>query len=217
MMRKFFVLIAVLIGVGFVVFYLWTTGQKPSVSNEENTATSSSYSAVSPIDALAAAAAAKIAEQIDQGSPMSENSGGANETGNAPPEGYIEYRNTTYGFSYFRPSHAKVTEYDEGGGATTLTYEDFQNARGFQVYIVPYSQPLITEAQFRKDVPSGVRNNVNETTLDGIRAVTFNSIDEYLGETREIWVIHNGYLYEITTFAGTGEWFTPIIQSWRFF
>jgi hypothetical protein len=133
-----------------------------------------------------------------------------------PPPGYVEYRNEKYGFSYYHSLDAKLTEYDEGSGAMTLVHENFVKVRGFQVFIVPYNEPLISEERFKMDVPSGVRKNVTDTTLDGVRAVTFNSYDPMLGDTREIWVIHNGYLYEITTFSGVGNWFTPLIQSWRF-
>lgn len=134
-----------------------------------------------------------------------------------PPEpGRIEYRNEKYRFSFYRSPQATVTEYDEGGGAITVTYENFEKIRGFQVFIVPYGGATISEERFARDVPSGVRTNVENATLDGVKAVTFNSYDAFLGDTREIWVIHNGYLYEITTFTGVATWFTPIISTWRF-
>ena len=134
-----------------------------------------------------------------------------------PPPDYIEYRNAKYGFSFYHTPQSSITVYDEGGGAATVVLENFQKMRGFQVFIVPYSEPKISEARFHEDVPSGVRQNVQNTTLDGVQAVTFNSQDQVLGQTREIWSINNGYLYEITTFSGVGQWFAPIIESWQFF
>lgn len=134
-----------------------------------------------------------------------------------PPAGYVEYRNATYGFSFYHSPQALIHEYDEGGGAVTVTLENLQKVRGFQVFVVPYTGATISEERFKMDVPSGVRTNVENTTLDGVRAVTFNSQDAALGKTREIWVIRNGYLYEITTMAGAANWFDPIISTWRFF
>ena len=134
-----------------------------------------------------------------------------------PPPTHTEvYRNDRYGFQYNHTPEAKITEYDEGGGAMTIVHENEEKVRGMQIFIVPYAEEKITDERFYADVPSGVRENAEDTTLDGVRAVTFNSFDESLGETREIWVIHKGHLYEITTFKGVGLWFTPIIQSWRF-
>ncbi len=133
-----------------------------------------------------------------------------------PPTHTERYHNDKYGFEYWHSPQAKVTEYDEGSGATTIVHENFERVRGMQIFILPYAEATISEERFRADVPSGVRENVENTTLDGIPAVTFNSFDPALGETREIWVIHNGFLYEITTMRGVGNWFTPIIQSWNF-
>ena len=137
----------------------------------------------------------------------------------SPPEGYVEYRNARYGFSLYHEPGATAAEYDEGGGAMTVVLENIKDpsqARGMQIFVVPYSGTTISEERFHKDAPSGVRENVEATTVDGVEAVTFNGYDSFLGDTREVWVIHGGYLYEITTFKGVGNWFTPIIQSWRF-
>lgn len=133
-----------------------------------------------------------------------------------PPPGYVEYRNETFGFSFWHTPQGKVTEYPEDGGAATIVLENEERKRGLQIFIVPYSDTEISEERFRADVPSGVRNNVESTVLDGTEAVTFTSQDFTLGETREIWFIKGGFLYEITTFKGVGNWLVPIIQSWRF-
>lgn len=133
----------------------------------------------------------------------------------APPPSHTEtYRNERFGFQYNHTPQAIVTEYDEGG-AVTIVHENHERVRGMQIFIVPYSEATISEERFLLDVPSGVIKNMEETTLDGVRAVTFNSYDARLGETREIWLIHHGHLFEITTFKGVSNWFTPIIQSWR--
>lgn len=136
--------------------------------------------------------------------------------GASPAAGYIEYLNHKYNFSFYHEAQGEVQEYDEGGGASTVVYENEQAVRGFQIYILPYAEKSISEERFKTDVPSRVRKEVQPATLDGVEAVTFTSYDETLGDTTEIWVIHKGYLYEITTFKGVGDWFNPIIQSWHF-
>jgi len=135
-----------------------------------------------------------------------------------PPPGYVIYTNEKHGFSYYHSSQSKIKEYDEGGGAMTVVQENPQNMRGLQIFIVPYDKEVITEERFNRDVPSGVRYNIANTTigLKKILAVTFNSYDNFLGETREVWFIYKGYLFEVTTFKGFAEWFVPIMQTWRF-
>ena len=145
---------------------------------------------------------------------------GAEVIGHAapPPEGYVKYTNERYGFSFYHTPQGKVTEFDEGQGAATIVLENEERVRGMQIFIVPYAEETISDERFYADVPSGVRENIEATTLGvlSVPAVTFTSVDEALGETREIWFIYKGYLYEITTFKGVGAWFAPIIQSWRF-
>ena len=135
-----------------------------------------------------------------------------------PPAGYIEYQNNKYHFLYWHSQEAKITEYDEGGGAATVVQENIAKQRGLQIFVVPYSGTTISDARFNKDEPSGVRYNIKDTTVGvkRIPAVTFNGYDETLGDTREVWFIHNGFLYEVTTLKGFGDWFIDIMQTWRF-
>lgn len=132
------------------------------------------------------------------------------------PDGYIKYKNDKYNFYFYHSKESVVKEYDQGQGAMIITLENEKKVRGMQIFIVPYWDKEISQDRFLKDVPSGVRTNVKPTELDGVEAVTFNSVDGDLGATREVWTIRGGYLYEITTFQGVGDWFVPIMQTWRF-
>lgn len=132
------------------------------------------------------------------------------------PEGFIKYTNTKYSFSFYHSPEAKITEYIQGEGAMIITLENEKKVVGMQIFILPYWEKEITEKRFEMDVPSKIRTNVKATTLDGVEAVTFNSFDENLGATREVWTIRGGYLYEITTFQGVGDWFIPKMQTWKF-
>jgi hypothetical protein len=162
----------------------------------------------------------EVSGEIVASSSVSESAISAEVISGSAPRapGYdVLYKNDRFGFSFYHTAQGKVSEYDEGQGAMTVVLENDTGVRGLQVFIVPYTESTISEDRFRADVPSGVRENVEDAKLDGVRAVTFTSRDQFLGDTREIWVIRNGYLYEITTLSGGGDWFTPIIQSWHFF
>jgi hypothetical protein len=50
----------------------------------------------------------------------------------------------------------------------------------------------------------------------GIHALTFESWDATLGQMREVWFIHAGTLYEVTTFAPLTSWLDAILQTWKF-
>lgn len=127
-----------------------------------------------------------------------------------------EYRNEKYRFSIFYPESRSIKEYDEGGGAMTITFENFDAAHGFQTFIVPYSGDKVSPERFKMDVPSGVRTNERTVIVDGVPGAAFYSNDMRLGDTYEIWFIHGGYLYEITTLKSREENLNERMQTWRF-
>lgn len=134
----------------------------------------------------------------------------------APP-GFIHYWNTDYQFSLFYPTTYLVDEYKEDDGSITIVFQDPKDYNGFQVYITPYYTDKITDEQFKKDVPSGVKIGEQKTTLDGVEAVAFKSEDIDLGKTLEVWSIHYGYLYEILTQEGGEEIINNVVSSWKFY
>ncbi|MBI4114540.1 MAG: hypothetical protein HY445_01710 [Candidatus Niyogibacteria bacterium] len=132
------------------------------------------------------------------------------------PAGWLIYKNASYGFSLFYPEGLDVKEFDEGGGAGTITFEDAENALGFQIFIVPYAEAQVTEERFLKDNPSGVKENFEDITVDGAVGATFVSRQPFLGETREVWFIHDGYLFEVTILKPTESFLADVLSSWKF-
>jgi len=132
------------------------------------------------------------------------------------PEGWHEYRNERYHFSLLYPQELAVKEFDEGGGATTMIFQNPEEGQGFQIFIVPYIGQKISEQRFRRDAPSGVRKNPVDLQIDGVSATAFYSEHALYGETREIWLIHGGYLYELTTLKPLEGLLNEIVKTWKF-
>jgi hypothetical protein len=134
----------------------------------------------------------------------------------AAPAGYVEYRDAQYGFSLFYPQELTVKKYDEGGGASTFVFQSIKPVEGFQMFIVPYSGTQVSAQRFQEDEPSGVREDPTYGLIDGASAASFYSSDATLGDTYEVWFIHNGYLYEVTTLKPLDTWLQGIMQTWEF-
>lgn len=132
------------------------------------------------------------------------------------PDGLREYRNTAYEFSLLYPQELKVEEYIEGGNAITITFQDATNKKVFQVFIVPYQEEQISDERFTRDIPSGVRTNLENITIDGATGAAFYSESTTLGETHEIWFIHDSFLFEVTTLKPLDTWLATIMQTWQF-
>lgn len=112
------------------------------------------------------------------------------------------YENTKYAFSITYPKDFSVQEFDEGGNATTVVFQGKGEEQGFQLFITPYGENTISEARIKQDLQGASMRDSKEVILGGgIRAVLFTSDSPIIGESREVWFIHNGYLFEATTYA----------------
>jgi hypothetical protein len=100
--------------------------------------------------------------------------------------------------------------------AFTVALQDPANNDGFEVYVTPYSGTQVTEQEFKLDEPSGVDNQPTHVAVDGVPATMFYGSNSVMGDTREIWFIHGGFLYEVTTYKELDSWLAPIMQTWRF-
>lgn len=133
------------------------------------------------------------------------------------PTGMRKYENAAYRFSLFYPDTLAVREYTEKGNALSVTFEDTSGTRGFQIYATPYSNAQITEERFLLDSPAGVMNEPTDILVDGTTATMFFGKHSLMGETREVWFIKGGYLYEVATYKELDEWLSSIMATWRFY
>ena len=127
-----------------------------------------------------------------------------------------EYRNTRYGFSLFYPDNLNVSIFDEGGGASTVTFQNILEVKGFQIFIVPYQGEQVSTARFHADEPSGVLKQPMNILVGGTKATMFFSTSATLGDTIEVWLIKGGFLFEITAPKQLDVWLAHIMQTWEF-
>ena len=133
-----------------------------------------------------------------------------------PPGGFLEYYNSKYRFSLFYPNDLSVSELDEGGGASTITFQNTHTVQGFQIFVAPYGASQVNEEQFKKDAPSGVRKGLQNVVIDGATGASFYSTSPALGDTAEVWFVHGGFLFEVTTLKSLTFWLSGIVESWKF-
>jgi hypothetical protein len=133
-----------------------------------------------------------------------------------PPPGYAEYRSEFYRFQLLYPKELSFKEHTENYSSRTVTFQNNDSSWGFQIYITPYGEAQISPERFRTDIPSMVRMNDREITVDGVRAALFDSTDSVLGETVEIWFIAKGFLYEITARREMKHFLEELLTNWMF-
>jgi len=127
------------------------------------------------------------------------------------------YTNEHYGFSFEYPTELSIKEYDEGNNSQTTVFQRGDEQYGFQVFVTPYSKKEITKERILKDIPSGMVENPLEVVIgEEQRALAFLSRNTFMGDTREVWFIRGGFLYEITTYKSQDEWLASILKSLKF-
>lgn len=125
------------------------------------------------------------------------------------------YTNRAYHFYIEFPKGLVGHEYAEHDGAMSVTFQNPETNAGFQVYVTPYAGKQIDDARFKLDNPSGVRIDPTPVVVDGVTATMFFS-KNVIGDTREVWFIHDGYLYEVTSYKELDAWLAEIMRSWKF-
>jgi hypothetical protein len=137
------------------------------------------------------------------------------------------YENKSFHFGLLYPQELKATEYKEKGGALTVSFQNPSTNEGFQVYVTPFSGKQIDTARFKLDEPSGVMQSPTDVWIDcappkpcaeggGVKATMFLGKNAVMGDTREVWFIHGGYLYEVTTYKDLDSWLGGVMQTWKF-
>lgn len=130
-------------------------------------------------------------------------------------DGMRLYRSPLLRFELRYPGDVQIREYS-AGNTSTITFEDQKGEKGFQVFVVPYEGATISEERFKMDIPSEVIKEPTAIVIDGAPATMFFSSNAMFGETREVWFIHNGFLYEVTTYKDLDPWLSAIMTTWKF-
>jgi hypothetical protein len=84
------------------------------------------------------------------------------------------------------------------------------------VYVTPYAKAQIDDARFKLDQPSGRFLDPQDVVVDGARATLFTGYNTIMGDTREVWFIKDGFLYEVMTYKPLDAWLGQMMQGWKF-
>lgn len=133
-----------------------------------------------------------------------------------PREGMREYRSEFYHFQLFYPDTFTVTVYPEAESGRTIVFSNALTGEQFQIFMIPYGAPAISDARIKTDIPGGVMDAPQHVTIDDISATAFLSYSSALGDLREIWFVNKGFLYEVTAPLSLDDWLAELITTWMF-
>jgi len=146
---------------------------------------------------------------------------GQEKTFNITPSDNAEnsiYTDSQYKFSFEYPKDFTVTKFQEGEDGDTILVQEKESKKSFQVFIAFFDEPgPLTKERVLEDLPDLIIKNPEQRILkNGEPALIFFSEEPSLGETREIWFVHNGYLYQISTYTTLDSLVAKILETWKF-
>lgn len=153
--------------------------------------------------------------------PQTENPGRIDvlRAGSTEPDGAgkARYANAHYGFSIVYPASLTLNEVPGGSDAMTAVFQKPGVEEGFQIFIVPYPDEQITKERIQKDLRGAPMKEVTQIVLPGnIQAVHFTSQAPVIGDSSEVWFIHGGYLFEVTTYASQDAALAAVLATLQF-
>ena len=98
----------------------------------------------------------------------------------------------------------------------TIAFQDRNSDQGFEVYVTPYIGTQIPQTRFKADEPSGTYEQPTDNVIDGSPATKYFGKNDIMGDTREVWLVHGGYSYEVTTYKELDSWLAGIMKTWKF-
>ena len=148
-------------------------------------------------------------------------------TGGASPQAvaaiskyqYTEaYSSDKYGFSFKYPVKFSVNPMSASGSDAFLV-QDIPDKIGVQIVITPQTGNIsLSESFLRANLPNLKIGDSKEVKLaDGSTAISFSSDNPaFPGGSREIWFMHGGYLYQLSTYATQGDFLDGLFATLSF-
>jgi hypothetical protein len=126
-------------------------------------------------------------------------------------------------FSLVYLSDMKVTNFFEGFGEQIL-FQDESGDRWFQIYITSWDEGNnLSVDRILQDLPDLVIDEPQTAILGpkreagvGINVLIFFGYEEGIGDTREVWFVRGGNLYQITTYKRLDSMLVQILSTLEF-
>ena len=134
-------------------------------------------------------------------------------------EGWLLYNDSTYPFSFEFPAHLKPKGYADEAGDIIVFEDEGNAANAFQVFVTSFGEEvdILSAERIHTDIPDMIMEDPKEAILgDGSHALIFLSQDSVLGKTREVWIIHQMMLYQITARMEVDSVLAEVMKTWRF-
>lgn len=127
------------------------------------------------------------------------------------------YRAEFLGFTFRVPKNFTIGEFSEAGGRVVLISTD---SASVQIFMVDYDEPAetLTFDKIKAEVPTLTVKEPEKLPMTGGKsALAFIGEDTTFGVTREVWLVHRGYLFQITAPLSEQDILAELLNTWELF
>jgi hypothetical protein len=135
----------------------------------------------------------------------------------SPDKPEIElFDSVEYKFTFEYPKTFRASFEDLGDGVKKAVIQGSDLKSGFQITTIPFDETApLTEGRIKQDLPDLVMKDIGSLDVSGSIALSFNSIDENLGGTFEVWFVSGGNLIQIQTYDEFKSSLLEILKTWK--
>ena len=131
-----------------------------------------------------------------------------------------EFRDAGRGFSFRYPNHLSVSNFADASGGEIILVQSPEQAEGFQIAISPFDEPgtTLTADMIERDIPDlAIRDSQDLLLGETGKGVAFISDNpSFGGNSREVWFVYGGDLYQISTYARLDPLLQSVLGTWKF-
>lgn len=128
------------------------------------------------------------------------------------------FSDAAHGFSFGYPDPLKAGSQTDDNGNTTILVQDTASHVGFQVYITPWSNSAVTTVSaddVAASLPDIQMHNPTQVSINGTPALAFQATDATFGDSRQVWFIRKGFLYQVSSYSSQDPLLEKVLSSWR--
>lgn len=138
-----------------------------------------------------------------------------------PPQnndGTATYTDQSFKFSLSYPGMYRIGKFTEG--AQTVFVLQSEQGAALQIVASTFDEPdmALTEARVREDIPTMPIKNARTVTLPQaqVPAFAFETTNDVFGESIEVWFVHQGTLYQASTYTNRAELMQSVLGTLKF-
>lgn len=132
---------------------------------------------------------------------------------------FQSYSSVNGSLNFLYSINSKLTEstLDEEGNIKTILVEDKENQKGFEIIIIPFDEEgVISSERILTDIPDmKIINDKKIFIGNNIEALEFESEDDNIGQTYEVWFVNKKYLYQVRTYAENKNELNEILKTFK--